>query len=203
MRVTKSNVTPICGFCERTLLMGEQTLRFSADGQSFVDVCPLCQGVALDHGWVREGHAVSPALHATGRRRKQRRCGRRSSARGRKSPSPSCRSRSCAACPTTSSRSSRPPISQPERLQANDCGCCQEPRGATGIDRPVARCQRRDRAHLCLGHHLVPVPRLAGGSATRQDRGARARHGRADCAVHQVDARLDEQGRLLPALATV
>ena len=72
MRVTKSNVTRVCGLCERTLLMGEQTLRFSPDGHNYVDVCPLCQGAALDHGWVREGHAVSPALHATGRRRKQK-----------------------------------------------------------------------------------------------------------------------------------
>jgi len=72
MRVTKSNVTRVCGLCERTLLMGEQTLRFSPDGHSYVDVCPLCQGAALDHGWVREGHAVSPAMHASGRRRKQK-----------------------------------------------------------------------------------------------------------------------------------
>lgn len=72
MRVTKSNVTPVCGLCERTLLMGEQTTRFSPDGHSYVDVCPLCQGTALDHGWVREGHAVSPAIHPTGKRRKQK-----------------------------------------------------------------------------------------------------------------------------------
>ena len=62
MRVTKANVTRTCAVCERTLLMGEHTLRFSPDGAEFVDVCPLCSEVALDHGWVREGHAVSPAL---------------------------------------------------------------------------------------------------------------------------------------------
>lgn len=72
MRVTKANVTRVCGLCERSLLMGEQTTRFSPDGHSYVDVCSLCQGAALDHGWVKEGHAVSPALHATGRRRKQK-----------------------------------------------------------------------------------------------------------------------------------
>jgi hypothetical protein len=72
MRVTKSNVTRICAICERTLLMGEHTLRFSPDGQEFVDVCPLCSEVALDHGWVREGHAVSPALQQHPRRRRQR-----------------------------------------------------------------------------------------------------------------------------------
>ena len=72
MRVTKSNVTRTCAICERTLLMGEHTLRFSPDGNEFVDVCPLCSEVALDHGWVREGHAVSPALQQHPRRRRQR-----------------------------------------------------------------------------------------------------------------------------------
>ena len=52
--------------------MGEHTLRFSADGHEFVDVCPLCSEVALDHGWVREGHAVSPALQLQSRRRRQK-----------------------------------------------------------------------------------------------------------------------------------
>jgi hypothetical protein len=72
MRVTKSNVTRVCAVCERTLLMGEQTVRFSPDGHEFVDVCPLCSDVALDHGWVREGHAVSPALQQQTRRRRQK-----------------------------------------------------------------------------------------------------------------------------------
>ena len=72
MRVTKSNVTRTCAICERTLLMGEHTLRFSPDGHEFVDVCPLCSDVALDHGWVREGHAVSPALQQHPRRKRQK-----------------------------------------------------------------------------------------------------------------------------------
>ena len=42
VRVTKSNVTRTCAICERTLLMGEHTLRYSPDGHEFVDVCPLC-----------------------------------------------------------------------------------------------------------------------------------------------------------------
>ena len=72
MRVTKANVTRICAVCERTLLMGEHTLRFSPDGEEFVDVCPLCSEVALEHGWVREGHAVSPALQQQSRKRRQK-----------------------------------------------------------------------------------------------------------------------------------
>jgi hypothetical protein len=70
MRVTKSNVTRSCAICERTLLMGEHTTRFSPDGHEHVDVCSLCQEVALDSGWVREGHMVSPTLQSPQRRRK-------------------------------------------------------------------------------------------------------------------------------------
>jgi hypothetical protein len=70
MRVTKASVTRVCAICERTLLMGEHATRFSPDGEEFVDVCPLCQDVALDHGWVREGFPVSPALQQPFRRRR-------------------------------------------------------------------------------------------------------------------------------------
>ena len=55
-----------CAICERTLLVGEQPLRFAPDGMDeYVEVCALCQEVAIDHGWVREGsplgHTVRPA----------------------------------------------------------------------------------------------------------------------------------------------
>jgi hypothetical protein len=69
MRVTKANVRRSCAICERSLLMGEHTLRFSPDGHEFVDVCPLCSEVALDHGWVREGSPIGPAVRHTRRRR--------------------------------------------------------------------------------------------------------------------------------------
>ena len=72
MRVTKSNVTRTCAVCERTLLMGEHTVRYSPDGHEYVDVCPLCSEIALEHGWVREGHAVSAALQQQPRRRRQK-----------------------------------------------------------------------------------------------------------------------------------
>lgn len=70
MRVTKSNVARACAVCERTLLMGEHALRFSPDGFDYVDVCPLCQEIALEHGWAREGVPVSPALQQPLRRRR-------------------------------------------------------------------------------------------------------------------------------------
>ena len=70
MRVTKASVTSECAVCERTLLMGEQAVRFSPDGSSYLEVCPLCTDVALEHGWVREGVAVSRALQQPVRRRR-------------------------------------------------------------------------------------------------------------------------------------
>jgi hypothetical protein len=70
MRVTKATVARSCAICERTLLMGEHATRFSPDGVDFVDVCPLCNDVALDHGWVREGMPVSRALQQPLRRRR-------------------------------------------------------------------------------------------------------------------------------------
>src|ERR687895_2958473 len=72
MRVTKANVIRACAVCERTLLQGEYTIRFSPDGVEFVDVCPLCQDAALAYGWVREGGPVSRALSTHTRRKRPR-----------------------------------------------------------------------------------------------------------------------------------
>src|SRR4051794_6776234 len=71
MRVIKATATRTCVLCERTLLQGEHALRYSPDGTTFVDVCPLCSEIALEHGWVREGAAVSPMLQQPARRRRK------------------------------------------------------------------------------------------------------------------------------------
>ena len=56
MRVTRSSTGDRCAICERTLLMGERTLRFLPNGgEEYVDVCPLCQETALASGWLKEG----------------------------------------------------------------------------------------------------------------------------------------------------
>jgi len=72
MRVTKATVIRACAVCERTLLQGEYAVRFSPDGVEFVDVCPLCQDIALEYGWVREGGPISPALSPHARRKRPR-----------------------------------------------------------------------------------------------------------------------------------
>src|ERR671938_632928 len=71
MRVTGNTVTRSCAVCERTLLTGERAVRFSPDGDGeFVDVCPLCHEVALDHGWVKEGSPTTPTVPFARRRRR-------------------------------------------------------------------------------------------------------------------------------------
>ncbi len=50
--------------------MGEHAVRFSPDGREYVDVCPLCLEIALEHGWVREGSPTTPTLPVDRHRRK-------------------------------------------------------------------------------------------------------------------------------------
>jgi hypothetical protein len=70
MRVTRHSVTPTCAICERTLLLGERATRFAPEGGEFVDVCPLCQEIALEHGWLKEGSPTSPTVPIQRRRRR-------------------------------------------------------------------------------------------------------------------------------------
>jgi hypothetical protein len=72
VRVTKVGVTRVCAICERTLLMGERASRYAPEeGADLVDVCPLCQETAIEHGWLKEGTPSTPIV-AGDRRRKRR-----------------------------------------------------------------------------------------------------------------------------------
>ena len=72
MRVTRAATLRTCAICERSLLMGEHAIRFSPGGGEYVDVCPLCAEIALEHGWLREGSPSMPTLPPDARRRKSR-----------------------------------------------------------------------------------------------------------------------------------
>ena len=50
--------------------MGERSTRFAPDGDELVDVCPLCQEIALDSGWIREGSPSVPTMRPERRRRR-------------------------------------------------------------------------------------------------------------------------------------
>ena len=69
-QLVRQSVKRTCAICERTLLIGERAVRFSANGEDFVDVCPLCQDTALEHGWVKEGSPTSPTVPSQRRRRR-------------------------------------------------------------------------------------------------------------------------------------
>ena len=72
MRVTKVATTRACAVCERTLLMGERASSFApSEGAELVDVCPLCQELAIEAGWIKEGAPTTPTLE-NGRRLRRR-----------------------------------------------------------------------------------------------------------------------------------
>lgn len=72
MRVTKVATTRICAICERTLLMGERAFRYAPEeGAELVDVCPLCQDIAVEHGWLKEGAPSTPTVAGDRRRRRR------------------------------------------------------------------------------------------------------------------------------------
>jgi hypothetical protein len=49
--------------------MGERAFRFTANGgASYVDVCPLCQEIAANDGWVKEGSPTTPTITPDRRR---------------------------------------------------------------------------------------------------------------------------------------
>jgi hypothetical protein len=69
MRITRQAVARSCAICERSLLLGERTIRFAPPGADFVDVCPLCQDTAAEYGWVKEGSPTTPTVPTDRRRR--------------------------------------------------------------------------------------------------------------------------------------
>lgn len=72
MRITRSvHLTRTCAVCERSLLLGERTTRYSPDGGGeYVDVCPLCHEVALEYGWLKEGSPTTPTVRSVRRRQR-------------------------------------------------------------------------------------------------------------------------------------
>lgn len=72
VRVMKVSTLRQCAICERTLLLGERSVRFAQDaGGELVDVCPLCQETAIEHGWLKEGAPTQPTVAGDRRRRRR------------------------------------------------------------------------------------------------------------------------------------
>jgi hypothetical protein len=70
-QLARQAVTRTCAVCERTLLTGERAVRFAPNGDEFVDVCPLCADIALEHGWIKEGSPTTPTVPNQRRRRRR------------------------------------------------------------------------------------------------------------------------------------
>ncbi len=70
MQITGQAVTRTCAICDRSLLQGEHVVRYAPDGREYVDVCPLCQEIAAEYGWVKEGSPTTPTVPV--QRRKKR-----------------------------------------------------------------------------------------------------------------------------------
>jgi len=53
--------------------MGERAVSFApSEGAELVDVCPLCQELAIEAGWIKEGAPTTPTLENGSRRRRKR-----------------------------------------------------------------------------------------------------------------------------------
>jgi len=70
MRPSRTIAARTCAICDRSLLVGERTTRFAPEGEDFVDVCPLCQEIAAEQGWLKEGSPTTPTFEDEPRRRK-------------------------------------------------------------------------------------------------------------------------------------
>jgi hypothetical protein len=52
--------------------MGERAVRYAPDeGAELVDVCPLCQEIAIEHGWLKEGTPTTPTVQNERKRRRR------------------------------------------------------------------------------------------------------------------------------------
>ena len=70
--MTKIGTTRVCAICERTLLLGERSSRYAPEeGAELLDVCPLCQETAVEHGWLKEGTPSTPVVVGDRRRRRR------------------------------------------------------------------------------------------------------------------------------------
>ncbi len=60
-RLTSTDRLLACAVCERTILLGEEPLRFTHQGRSRT-VCRLCVGEARLEGWIEEGRSAPPPI---------------------------------------------------------------------------------------------------------------------------------------------
>ena len=69
MQISSQATAQTCAICDRSLLTGERAIRYAPQGGEYLDVCPLCQEIAVEYGWVKEGTPTTPTVPAQRRRR--------------------------------------------------------------------------------------------------------------------------------------
>jgi hypothetical protein len=69
MQISSQATAQTCAICDRSLLTGERAIRYAPQGGEHLDVCPLCQEIAVEYGWVKEGTPTTPTVPAQRRRR--------------------------------------------------------------------------------------------------------------------------------------
>src|ERR687897_996700 len=69
MQISSQAVALTCAICDRSLLTGERAIRYAPQGGEYLDVCPLCQEIAVEYGWVKEGTPTTPTVPARDRPR--------------------------------------------------------------------------------------------------------------------------------------
>ena len=175
MQITGQAVTRTCAICDRSLLQGERAVRYAPDGGEYVDVCPLCQEIADEYGWRKEGSPTTPTVPVQRRRR-------RGLLQSIFAPLQSAPEETVASEPILR-RLSEPELQTVEAADlynASDYrrtigGVVQEPRRAAREHPPAGGREPGAPDHDRLGHHVVPVPRLARVGPAREARGARTR----------------------------
>ena len=69
MQISSQAQAQTCAICDRSLLTGERAVRYAPQAGEYLDVCPLCQEIAVEYGWVKEGTPTTPTVPAQRRRR--------------------------------------------------------------------------------------------------------------------------------------
>ena len=185
--------------CERTLLARRADDAVRARGRDFVDVCPLCQEIAAEQGWVERGQPDDADLR--GRASAQGSASRRSRSEADCDEETVVRSRSCAGSPITSAMVEAADLFNAEPVPAHGRRDRQEP-GQAREHRPALGRQQGGRRHRRLGHLLDRYRVLPIGAARPVGR-ARPRAGRARAVVPAVERAVDPDGRLVPEIAGV
>jgi hypothetical protein len=70
VRISGQAVANACAVCGRSFLMGERPTRYAPEGEDFVEVCALCQEIAVEHGWLKEGSPTTPVVPIARQRRR-------------------------------------------------------------------------------------------------------------------------------------